>query len=192
MPKTRPGPGATATYVAFLRGINVGRAKRIAMADLRKLIGELGYAEVRTLLNSGNAVFTGPPGARQAAAAAIQEAMVVKLGVAARVTVISAEELAAIVAGNPLLDMATDLSRLLAVIVNEPDQLAPLAELAAADWAPEALALGARAVYLWCPNGVLDCRAAVALGKQLGDGMTSRNWNTLCKLQAMCAGQPLA
>ena len=44
--------------VAFLRGINVGRAKRIAMADLRSLFSDLGYADVGTLLNSGNVVFS--------------------------------------------------------------------------------------------------------------------------------------
>ena len=45
------------THVALLRGINVGKAKRVAMADLRGLMEELGYTEVRTLLNSGNVVF---------------------------------------------------------------------------------------------------------------------------------------
>ena len=47
-------------YIALLRGVNVGRAKRIAMADLRKLIADLGYGEVRSVLNSGNVVFSGP------------------------------------------------------------------------------------------------------------------------------------
>ena len=48
-------------YVALFRGINVGKAKRIAMADLRALLEKLGYTDVKTLLNSGNAVFTGAP-----------------------------------------------------------------------------------------------------------------------------------
>jgi uncharacterized protein (DUF1697 family) len=43
--------------VALLRGINVGRAKRVAMADLRDLVAGLGHANVRTVLNSGNVVF---------------------------------------------------------------------------------------------------------------------------------------
>lgn len=46
-------------YVALLRGINVGRAKRVAMADLRALVEGLGFHSVRTLLNSGNVVFDG-------------------------------------------------------------------------------------------------------------------------------------
>ena len=42
------------TWIALLRGVNVGRAKRVAMADLRSLLEGLGCTEVRTLLNSGN------------------------------------------------------------------------------------------------------------------------------------------
>ena len=48
----------TGRHVALIRGINVGHAKRVAMADLRKLFEDLGYREVRTLGNSGNVVFT--------------------------------------------------------------------------------------------------------------------------------------
>ena len=181
---------AASPCIALLRGINVGKAKRVAMADLRQVIGELGYGDVRTLLNSGNAVFSAPRARQQAAGAAIQEAMVVKLGVAARVTVIGADELANIVAHNPLLDVATDMSRLFVYMVRDPQDLAPLGALAAQDWAPEVLALGPRAAYLWCPHGVTDSRAAIALGKLLGDRVTARNWNTVCKLHAMCLEAP--
>ena len=48
------------THVALIRGINVGTAKRIAMADLRAMVEGLGYTNVRTVLNSGNVVFDGP------------------------------------------------------------------------------------------------------------------------------------
>ena len=48
----------TGTHVALLRGINVGTAKRVAMANLRTMVEELGYGDVRTLLNSGNVVFS--------------------------------------------------------------------------------------------------------------------------------------
>ena len=46
----------TRRHIALIRGINVGRAKRVAMADLRALVEGLGYRDVRTLLNSGNVV----------------------------------------------------------------------------------------------------------------------------------------
>ncbi|CUI09758.1 DUF1697 domain-containing protein [Massilia sp. P8910] len=175
-------------YIALLRGINVGRAKRIAMADLRQLVGELGCTEVRTLLNSGNVVFSAPRQAPAALAALIQDALVLKLGVAARVMVLVSDELDRIVAANPLLPVATDHARLLVFVFSDPGAPLVLAPLAAAThWAPEQLAVAQQAAYLWCPDGVLDSKIAAAMGKLLGDGLTARNWNTVCKLQALCA-----
>jgi uncharacterized protein (DUF1697 family) len=177
-------------YVALLRGVNVGRAKRIAMADLRKLVGDLGYVEVRSVLNSGNLVFSGPARPQDEVAGEIEEALVLKLGVAARVLVLDAGELAAIIAGNPLLGQAGDHSRLLAFILSaphaHPQAREALESLCGQDWHPGAAALGGRAAYVWCPDGILDSAAAAALGKQLGDTTTSRNWATLLKLHALC------
>jgi uncharacterized protein (DUF1697 family) len=102
--------------IALLRGINVGRAKRIAMADLRSLFEELGFTDVRTVLNSGNVVFGGAPRAPAAAAAAIEQAQVQRLGVASRVTVLGAGELALVIGGNPLVELASDQARLVAFI----------------------------------------------------------------------------
>src|SRR5690242_2612616 len=119
-----------ATHVALLRGINVGRAKRVAMADLRALVEGLGFGEVRTLLNSGNVVFTAPDTAA-GAAAHIEAALAERLGVSSRVTVLAATELAAVLAGNPLTAVATDPSRfLIAILANPSDirRLEPLAE----------------------------------------------------------------
>jgi uncharacterized protein (DUF1697 family) len=176
--------------IALLRGINVGRAKRVAMADLRRLVGELGCTDVRTLLNSGNLVFDAPPKARAGMAARIQDAMVVKLGVVARVMLLGSDQLDRIVAANPLLPVATDPARLLVFVFSDPDAPALLAPLAGIDWGPEVLALGEHAAYLWCPDGVMESKAMAAMGKLLGDGLTSRNWNTVLKLQALCA-QPV-
>jgi uncharacterized protein (DUF1697 family) len=63
------------------------------------------------------------------------------------------------------------------------DGLAPLCSQA---WEPEAMALGPRAAYVWCPNGVLESQAAAAIGRLLGDGVTARNFNTLLRLQKLC------
>lgn len=177
-------------YIALLRGVNVGRAKRIAMADLRKLIEDLGFAEVRSVLNSGNVVFSGPARPQAELAAAIEEALVLKLGVAARTLVLDGEELDAIVAANPLLNQAGDHARLLTFILSSPEcpTRQGLDLLCSRDWQPGAVAMGARAVYVWCPEGILDSAAAAALGKQLGDTTTSRNWATLLKLHAMSSG----
>ncbi len=177
----------TRRYIALLRGINVGRAKRIAMADLRRLVAKLGFSHVRSLLSSGNVVFSAAPLASAAAAQAIEEALVLRLGVAARVTVMTSDELNAVVAANPLLPVAADPARLLAFIVKEAGALGALAPLAGQDWGEEALAVGPRAAYVWCPQGVLACKAAEAVGKLLGDSVTARNWSTLMRLQQLCA-----
>jgi uncharacterized protein (DUF1697 family) len=176
----------TRRYIALLRGINVGRAKRIAMADLRQLIGKLGYTDVRTLLNSGNVVFSGAVAAPALACTAIDEALVLRLGVAARVQVLDCAELDAIIAANPLTSIATDPARLLAFVVADPASLDALQPLVAQRWEPEALALGERAAYLWCPKGVPLSKVAPAAARLLGDEVSARNWTTLLKLQKMC------
>lgn len=174
-------------YIALLRGVNVGRAKRIAMADLRQLVAALGYTDVSTVLASGNVVFSGPPAVPAEVAAAIEETLVLKLGVAARVIVLTAEALADIVAANVLLAQASDPSRLLAFVYADPAvHAAALAPLRGQTFASGALALGARAAYVWCPDGVLSSDAAEAVNKLLGDQTTARNWNTLCRLHALC------
>lgn len=172
--------------VALLRGINVGRAKRIAMADLRALVEGLGYHDVSTLLNSGNIIFSAPDATTSEAATNIEAAISAQLGVSSRVTVVTAAELAQIVAQNPLLGIAPDHSRLLVAVLNNPADRSLVEPLAAEDWSPEAFALGTRACYLWCPAGVLDSKPATAMGRVLRDAVTSRNWATILKLHALC------
>ena len=173
------------THVALLRGINVGKAKRVAMADLRELVADLGYDDVRTLLNSGNVVFTAPRSARGDPASRIERAIAARLGVTSRVTVLSAAELSAIVRDNPLLDVVDDPSRLMVTVLTNPADRAELKPLLKEDWGDEALALGPRVAYVWCPEGVLKSRATEALNRALGDAATSRNWATIRKLHAL-------
>jgi uncharacterized protein (DUF1697 family) len=171
-------------HVALLRGINVGRAKRIAMADLRALVEGLGYTGVRTLLNSGNVVFTASadPGD---AAARIEQALTAQIGVTARVTVLTAAEVGAIVAANPLVPIADDPARHLVAVLNTRADRQRLDSLLKEDWAPEVVAVGERVAYLWCCDGILESRLAKSLGHALRDGVTSRNWATILKLHAL-------
>jgi uncharacterized protein (DUF1697 family) len=175
--------------VALIRGINVGRAKRVAMADLRELVEGLGYGEVRTLLNSGNVVFSAPRAAPGHAAARIEKALATQLGVAARVMVLTAKELGGAVAENPLLEVADDWSRLLVAVFSNPADRTNLELLLEQDWATEVLALGTRVAYLWCPEGILASRLAESVSRALGDAVTTRNWATVLKLHALTEDQ---
>jgi len=176
--------------VALLRGINVGKAKRVAMADLRALVEGLGYRDARTLLNSGNVVFGLPAKGGGDPARRIEEALATKLGVSARVLVVSAEELSAAVGAHPFEGLATDPSKYLVTFVSDPASMAKLSPLAARDWSPDALRLGERVVYTWSVKGILESEVIKAMSKALGDGATSRNWATVSKLHAMLGEGP--
>lgn len=179
----------TGRQVALFRGINVGRAKRVAMADLRALVAGLGYVDVRTLLNSGNLVFTAPRSAKGDAASRIEKALATQLGVSSRVTVLTAAELGSIVAENPLLEVADNPSRLLVAVLNDRADRTRLEPLLEQDWAPNVLAVGGCAAYLWCSEGILANRLAEAVGRVLRDAVTTRNWATILKLHALTKDQ---
>ena len=171
--------------IALLRGINVGRAKRVSMADLRALFEELGYRNVATLLQSGNVVFTGRVGA--STASRLEKAMVDRLGVASRITLIGASELDQAIKEDPLTGVAKNPSRHMIAILNDPADRKLLSPLAREDWSPEAFALGKRAAYFWCPEGILESRVAKAIDRAMGDRVTTRNWATMNKLSALAA-----
>ena len=176
----------TERCVALLRGINVGKAKRVAMRDLRDLVGQLGFRDVTTLLNSGNVVFTAPrAGQARAAAARIEQAVTQQLGIRSRVTVLSAADIATIVAENTLGHVADNPSRLLVTVLSHPGDRVKLEPLSKRSWAPSVLAVGSRAAYAWCPDGVLASELTEAMGRILGDGATTRNWGTVTKLHAL-------
>src|SRR6516162_3599372 len=94
--------GLMATHVALLRGINLGGRNKVAMADLRAVVGELGHTDVSTYIQSGNVLFVAAPGADTSTMAlAMTEAIAAKLGVTAPVVVLSRDELARVVHANP-------------------------------------------------------------------------------------------
>lgn len=173
-------------YVALFRGINVGRAKRIAMADLRKLLESMGYTEVRTLLNSGNAVFEAR--AAKSHAEKIRKAVAEQLGVDALVIVKSAKEIAAAVADNALQSALKEPSRLLVALAADQASLEALKPMAHTDWGNEEFQLGRNAAYVWCADGILESQIAVSLMKTLAKTGTTRNWATLLKIDAMLRG----
>lgn len=172
-------------YVALFRGINVGKAKRIAMADLRALLCKLGYTDVVTLLNSGNAVFTGDTEPEGRHADRIRQAVLKNIGVDALVIVKSARQINGIITGNELGAIAHDHSRLLVALTNDAKMLAAVKALARAEWGKERLHVGTSAAYLWCANGILESKVLGPLLKGLEGTGTTRNWATLNKIHAL-------
>lgn len=175
----------SATHIALLRGINVGKAKRIAMADLKRIVEGLGCTGVKTLLNSGNVVFTTR---RKVTGVALQKAIRDETGVDSRTTVLTAAELQTVMRENALLEMATDPSRLLVYVPGDTEMLATFRALQGIDWAPEVLAVGTRAAYVWTPDGVLAGKLFEHVNRQCRDTVTARNWATMLKLETLVAG----
>ncbi len=173
------------SFIALLRGINVGKAKRVPMAELRALLQELGYTDVATLLNSGNAVFRAAKGAPDSHAQRIAAAIEARMGLEVPVLVKSAKELAAIAVENPLAEAAGDHSQLLTIFSQDKQGLAGLSAVAALVQPPERFALGAHAAYLDCAAGILESKAGAALLGKAGKAVTTRNWATVLKLLAL-------
>ena len=170
--------------IALIRGINVGKSNRIAMADLKSLLTDLSHADVRTLLNSGNAVFRSKRSSVAKISAGIQAAIAEKCGFAASVMVLTAEHLDCIIDENPLLRMANDPARHLVAFVADAKHLDPLRPLLEESWKPDALAMTPRAAYLWCATGILESKMNLTFARKAGGTITTRNWSTVLKLQA--------
>lgn len=164
--------------VALLRGINLGAKRRVAMADLRALLEDLGYTDVRTVLASGNAVITGP-GSRETLETALAERFGMKIDVVLR----TMQELQAVVDADPLRAEVTDPTRYFVVFLDAVPDAARLRALEQEDFAPDRLAAHGRELYVWCPDGMQGSRLMKELGKPgLAGTATVRNWSTVNKL----------
>ena len=171
-----------ATHIALLRGINVGKAKRIAMADLKAVVESLGGTNVKTLFNSGNVVFTTK---RSISGPNLRSAILAATGVDSKTTVLAAADFSIVMRENPLLDVAHDPTRLLVYIPADASVLPKLASLQAASWAPEILAIGVHAAYGWSPEGLLVGKLFEHINRKIRDDCTARNWATMLKIEAL-------
>ncbi|MCW3014327.1 MAG: hypothetical protein JWO02_1419 [Solirubrobacterales bacterium] len=173
--------------VLLLRGINVGRAKRIGMADLRELLTEAGYVDVRTHLQSGNVVLD-TRRAPQTVARDVERRLAARYGFDVDVVARTGAELADVVAADPLGEVATDGSKYMVAFLSAEPDAATIADVEAGDYGAERLVARGREIYLWCPAGIIKSAAAKALtARRLGVTVTVRNWNTVTKVLALAA-----
>ncbi len=168
--------------VARLRGIKVGGGKRLAMADLRQLAETFGWRDVSPILATGNVLFTLPRDTVAQAGEKLQKGLRAELGLDTGVVVLTAADVRAVLDEMPFGAMADNPSRLLAGAFITPAARTALAPLAARDWSPGAFALGTRAAYLWCPDGILASPLVEAVARAARDGLTSRNFATWRKV----------
>lgn len=176
------------TYAALLRGINLGAHKKIAMGDLRAALESLGYGDVETYLQSGNAIFTTEK-AEATVGREIETAVKSRFGHEVKVLVRAPDELAAVVAGNPFPEAATEPTRVHVAFLSATPDDKRMARIEPAAFAPDELHLGDRAIYLRYPNGAGRTKLTNdLLERRLGVTSTSRNWNTVSALLERVAG----
>jgi uncharacterized protein (DUF1697 family) len=168
--------------VALLRGINVGSHNRIAMGELRELLAELGYVQARTLLQSGNVVLAADA-QEDGLAEELERNITDRFGVHTPVILRTRSELAAVLALDPLGDIADDPKRYQVSFLSAVPTPEALRAIAAVDVAPERFEHVGREIYAWHPDGIHNSSLAKLLSdKRLGVTATARNWNTVAKL----------
>jgi uncharacterized protein (DUF1697 family) len=168
----------TDKYVLLLRGINVNPTTRVAMSELRELVSDAGYSSVRTLLQSGNVILES---AIVPDVAALESAIASRTGVKSR-AVLSLEDFRRIADANPLLEVSDDLSKLVITFLDGDVVPAEVERPSDSDLAPERLVIEGRAIYQWCPDGVLKSRLKPAWWRQFAPVATTRNVRTVNRI----------
>ena len=173
------------TYIALLKGINVGGNRRLPMADLKAALTAAGFEDVRTILASGNVVLDTPKTDPATLETRLASETADRLGVTTDYMVRDAGQWRAMLAANPFPDVAAnEPGRLLVVVMKtQPDESKVQAYLEAFA-GPERVAIVGREVFIHYPDGQGESRLSIP---RLGNG-TARNWNTAVKLAALVGG----
>ncbi len=178
------------TYIALPRAVNVGGSGKLPMADFREMLAQLGFRNVETYIQSGNAVFDAP-GSSSVITKSVSTALAKFMGKPVPVLVRTRDELTRVLAANPFADEAeADGARVHAVFLSAhpaKDSATGLERIVTQYPARrDRYHLAGDTLYLHLPDGAADSKfTAVALDRILGVTATARNWNTVLKLHAM-------
>jgi uncharacterized protein (DUF1697 family) len=176
------------TYAALLRGVNVGKNK-LAMADFRSVLTDLGAQDVQTYLQSGNAVF-GHSTAKPAELAQAIEKGLAELGVSSRVLLRTGRQLAAVLAKNPFLTRESDPVKLHVTFLAEPPAADRVPKLQVPAGETATFHLARTEVYLHCPDGYGRTKLTNSfIESRLGTAATTRNWRTVTALAELTSAR---
>jgi len=171
------------TYIALLRGINVGGKNTLPMKDLTGILECMGYSDVSTYIQSGNAVFRSKTKCSNKTAIEIGSKIMESHGFTPKILLLEVSELKDAIENNPF--RAEDGKGLhfffLEAKPNNPD----LTKLMNLKSASEEFKLDGSVFYLLAPDGIGHSKLAAAVEKSMGVAATARNWNTVNKLISM-------
>jgi uncharacterized protein (DUF1697 family) len=170
------------SWVALLRGVNLGARNKVSMAALKELFADLGAEDVETYVQSGNVLFRSS-GARDDLVRAVETEIEQRLGLRVTVLLRTDAELARLVADNPFAEDEPDPTRLHVTFLAERPDRSRSAALDEEQFAPDRFRVSRDAVYLHCPNGYGRSKLSNAyFEKQLAVRATTRNWRTVTTL----------
>jgi uncharacterized protein (DUF1697 family) len=175
-----------ATYIALLRGINVGGNRIIAMAKLRAMFEAAGATDVTTYIQSGNVVFRHAARAAPKLAAQLEAQIAKATKLAVPVVLRTAAEWTAVTAQNPFPEATADQLHVGFLAVAPPADA--LASLDPKLHEPERCVIVGREIYMFLPNGIGRSKLVVAVLKLKPlAAATARNWRTVQKLAELSA-----
>jgi uncharacterized protein (DUF1697 family) len=178
------------THIALLRGINVGGKASVPMAALRTMFADLGFADAKTLLQSGNVVFTGKGKTPAALERLLEAEAKQRFGWHIDFFVRSASEWRKIIEANPFAAEAKrDPGHLVVVCFKDKPAVAAAKALQAAIKGRETFRIAGRHAYVVYPDGIGRSKFTLGLiEKTLDTRGTGRNWNTVLKLAELMEG----
>lgn len=176
------------TFVALLRAVNVGGGSPLRMADFSGVLTALGCARPRTLLQSGNAIFEARAEGGTTLADRIQQALRTRLGLTTEVLIRTAGEWRGLIAKNPFPEEAKlDPSHLLVVVLRDSPSPTSWKTLRSTIVGRERIEGTSREAYLYYREGVGKSKlTAAVIERHLQTVGTSRNWNTVLRIEAAC------
>ena len=167
-----------AAFVALLRAVNVGGTGKLPMSELKAMCEELGFAQVKTYIASGNVVFTSRK-SESAIKTALEKRLKAYAGKPVGVAVRSAAEMAQVLADNPFPKAAPN--RTMAIFLDGKPPADTLAGLR--NKKDEEVRLGRREIYAHYPTGMGTSKLVIPAAKT----GTARNMNTVATLAEMAA-----
>lgn len=170
------------SYVALLRGINVGGKNKLPMQDLAGLFREAGCTAVRTYIQSGNVLFSSATDPAKKIVPLIEKRITDRFGMRVPLVLRTEEELERVTRGNPFLKGEDTAALHVAFLAAEPTP-AQVATLDPGRSPPDAFAVLGREIYLHCPNGIARTKLTNSwFDSRLGTTSTLRNWRTVLTL----------
>lgn len=177
------------TFIALLRGINVGGGNRVPMADLRALCEGLGWEEVRTYIQSGNLLFAaaGKPARLEAA---LEEAIEGEFGLAIPVIVRAGADWPGYVAANPFPKASeSEPNRVMLALSKKPPAAGAVERLRERAAAGERIERAGGALWIHYAGGSARSKLSPSvLDRLAGSPVTTRNWRTVLELDELARG----